>query len=282
MSTNRIRKYTIISSLLLHFLLAALYTPLRSIHLFRSPKEDVLASADKEKQIVFELVETPDDARSKTPPENATLLSDKNSRARDLYASKDKETGTPFSRGDLDVKELPHQQNQAKQNIAQENQPMEQLSQEEERDPSGSTYDPPKFSREALMGKNAKSSQLNRVKYDNDDFNAEEIGGMSFNTYEWNFAPYMFEMKRKVERNIFPPPAFTRMGMIDGETILKFKVLPSGDVKDLEVLKYIGHKSLMETSVQALRNSSPFRNLPADFPENYLEVTARFTYYIKR
>jgi TonB family protein len=72
------------------------------------------------------------------------------------------------------------------------------------------------------------------------------------------------------------------MGMIDGETILRFKVMPNGEVKDLKVIKYNGHQSLMETSVQAVKNSIPFAPLPADFPENFLEVTARFSYYINR
>jgi len=72
------------------------------------------------------------------------------------------------------------------------------------------------------------------------------------------------------------------MGLIDGETIIRFKVYPNGEMKDLEVLQYRGHKSLMETSVQAIKNSNPFNPLPADFPENYLEVTGHFTYFIKR
>jgi len=92
----------------------------------------------------------------------------------------------------------------------------------------------------------------------------------------------MLEMKRKVEHNVFPPPAFTYMGLISGETILRFKVMPNGSVKDLEVLQYTGHSALKETSVNAIINSSPFKPLPADFPENYLEVTAAFTYYVKR
>lgn len=282
MLSNRIRKYTIIVSLLLHFILAALYSPLNRILFLVSPETDAIAAAEQDREIVFELVETPEDARTEEPPEEAALLSDKNSRARDLYTSKDKETGSPFSRGDLDVKEILPQQDQPEQEAQHKAQAEEEVTRERPEETGSTAYSTPKFSREALMGRSAPSSQLNKPKYDNEDFNAEEIGGLTFNTYDWNFAPYMFEMKRKVERNIFPPPAFTRMGMIDGETILRYKVYPNGEVRDLEVVKYIGHKSLMETSLQAMRNASPFKKLPADFPENYLEVTARFTYYIHR
>ena len=47
----------------------------------------------------------------------------------------------------------------------------------------------------------------------------------------------------------------------------------------LEVLEYIGHKTLMETSVRAIEVSAPFKPLPVDFPEDYLEITAQFYYF---
>ena len=48
----------------------------------------------------------------------------------------------------------------------------------------------------------------------------------------------------------------------------------------MKVLKFEGHESLVETSVQAVENSSKFNPLPADFPENYLEVTGQFGYQL--
>ena len=38
---------------------------------------------------------------------------------------------------------------------------------------------------------------------------------------------------------------------------------------------------LLETSRNAIRVSAPFKPLPGEFPEQYLEVTARFYYYIR-
>ncbi len=117
-----------------------------------------------------------------------------------------------------------------------------------------------------------------RTRYDNQESRAPDMGGLSFNTYDWNFAPYMLDLKRKVERNIFPPPAFTRMGLISGESTIKFRIYPDGTMKALELIEYEGHKTLMETSYSAIKVSAPFNKLPADFPEQFLEVTAKFTY----
>lgn len=240
----------------------------------------------EEKRLEFELVETPESARSQVAPENANLLSDKNSMARDQYEQKDKLPGAPFSEGELDVKNVPTAAVEAAPA-----QPSNDASDREQRAESiekNSEHAYQKFSRQKLLKADPSSNrsqtqqEAERPLYANRAFSAEELGGFSFNTYAWDFAPYMLEMKRKVERNIFPPPAFTYMGLISGETIVRFKVMPNGEVKDLRVLNYTGHESLRETSVKAILNSSRFRELPADFPEDYLEVTAKFTYYIAR
>ncbi len=267
-----------------------MYSLFGSIQLFPVKIVDLLnRPKDEEKRLVFELVETPESARSKTPPENAQLLSDKNAIAQDQYQNEEKPAGNPYSDGDFDVKELPvvpvepsplnEQASKQKKELSKENQLTESAS---------NRYEYRKFSRQELLKKNPSATDyqqqriLDRPLYDNKKFSSEDLGGLSFNTYDWDFAPYMLEMKRKVERNVFPPPAFTRMGLISGETLLRFKVMPNGEVKDLVVLKYTGHESLKETSVNAIANSSRFRPLPADFPEDYLEVTASFTYYVKR
>jgi outer membrane biosynthesis protein TonB len=108
------------------------------------------------------------------------------------------------------------------------------------------------------------------------------MGGFSLNTYQWDFAPYMLWLKNHVQRNIFPPAAFTRMGIISGNTVLRFRISRDGVLQGMELAGYEGHKSLMETSVRAIQLSAPFRALPKDFPEDYLEVTAHFEYTIRK
>jgi outer membrane biosynthesis protein TonB len=245
----------------------------------------------EEKRLEFELVETPENARNDAPPDNTNLLSDKNSIARDQYQKNDKLAGAPYSEGDLDVKNLPKVSVEPTPSPATSQASNKDFSNREERAESvENNYDQSyqKFSRQKLLKPNPQSNrdqqqwEIERPLYANRAFSAEDLGGFSFNTYAWDFAPYMLEMKRKVERNIFPPPAFTYMGLISGETIVRFKVMPNGEVTDLKVLNYTGHESLKETSVKAIFNSSRFRELPADFPEDFLEVTAKFTYYVTR
>ena len=260
-----------------------------TIKLFPTKIDELLQKKqENEKRLVFELVETPDDAKNEKAPKDADLVSDKNAIARDGYRQKDKVDGNPYSEGDLNVKNLPliklEPVPQSQAQPEKQSNPENKKNQENISDP-GFTYQ--KFSRRQLLKKNQESPQLrqenlNRPLYENRKFNAKDLGGFSFNTYNWDFAPYMLAMKRKVEHNIFPPPAFTHMGLISGETILRFKVLPNGEVKDLKVLRFSGHPSLKETSVQAILSSSRFKPLPSDFPENFLEVTASFSYYVSK
>jgi hypothetical protein len=119
------------------------------------------------------------------------------------------------------------------------------------------------------------------VAHHHPDSQVADSGGLSFNTYNWDFAPYMLELKERIRRNIFPPIAFSQLGLIDGDTVLRFKIYPSGELRDLELLAYQGHYSLMQTSTYAIKVSAPFRKLPGNFPEPYLEVTAKFTFFIK-
>jgi hypothetical protein len=92
----------------------------------------------------------------------------------------------------------------------------------------------------------------------------------------------MLELKRRVQRNIHPPSAFKDLGLISGETLLRFKIYPNGMLKDLEILNYQGHKSLMITSSNAVEISAPFPPLPREFPEDYLEVTGKFIYFVQK
>lgn len=144
---------------------------------------------------------------------------------------------------------------------------------------------PPEFHRELLLNPNASApsqSSVQRPLLENRETRAPELGSFAINTYAWEFAPYLLWLKSRIEQNIFPPPAFTHMGMISGQTQLRFRIHPDGRLQALHVLRTAGHKSLMETSMRAVELSAPFRPLPVDFPEEFLEVTALFEYIVHR
>lgn len=103
-------------------------------------------------------------------------------------------------------------------------------------------------------------------------------GDLSFNTYEWDFAPYMLRLKERIEAHMFPPAAFSLYGLIDGKNVVRFRIGRDGTLLGMEVLGYEGSKVLVETSTKAVELSNPFLPLPLSFPEQYLEVTGQFRY----
>ncbi|MBN1349759.1 hypothetical protein JXJ21_10150 [candidate division KSB1 bacterium] len=285
----------------------AAYRNIQNAFTFLDLNNEEILPEETEKRIEFEFVETPEDAAS-DKPDNTNLLSDKDSEARDEYTENDKPEGEAFSEGDYDTRELtrseradltslfqnmfvpqkPEADNEPNKDEQRENQTESDIyiSKNLLQNYTKTRFTNEEFTRAALMGQSnallAQKPSRQRLLHKQEEFSADNLGGFSFNTYAWNWAPYMQYMKEKINSNLFPPPAFYRMGLISGETLLKFKVMKNGDVVDIQVLKYSGHRSLMETSVNSLHGSDPLKPLPTDFPDSYefLEVTARFEYII--
>lgn len=265
------------------------------LHLFAVDAPEVAEEAP----IVFELqsaeerprtlVETPDDVIEERP-EEADFLSNRNALARNSEADSDVPIGEAFSRGLMETHELPSESSQRGEqgeladNFVKAEESKKSGEELEEGAAgllaSGSAVD---FSREDLTRKPqtnrpGSSESIPRVRHDNQASRSEEFGQFSLNTYDWEWAPYVLAMRRRINGNLYPPAAFFRLGIIDGETILKFKIYPSGELRDLTVIRYNGHTSLKETSVRAVEVSADFPPLPQDFPSPYLEVTGRFVY----
>ncbi len=293
----RSQRYALLISVLLHLLLLFIYRPLSKIEIF--PDRSGAEKAVVTEPMVFELVETPDDAIRKRPDET-NLLSDKNAVARNEIRPDDTRPGEAYSEGLAEHRVFEgrpdptgNAESSSKERLAEQPQDdsREQLR-DSDPDLSIRTFD----ARQTLHEKLYKDTHLDEnqgllsmhsrfmddLNYDQREFSAEALGGVTLNTYEWNFAFYILEMKRKLRENTYPPIAFSRFGMISGQTVLTFKVMPDGRVADLSVLEYDGHRTLMETSVDAVENSSPFRPLPSDFPEDYLELKWTFVYYVIR
>ncbi len=286
---------------MLHVLLFFLIWGLVELQVFAEEYEDskvndsplVFELQDIQRNRPTEVVETPEDAATEEFQKEAELASDKNALAQNSETDPDADLGEPFSRGDFQVRELPtNPMPQGEMGI-----PAENEASEERRPSTQDMLDArsseayarnEQFSREYLTNERTAEKvgvpqeKLSNVDFDNQASRAPLTGSFSFNTYEWEFAPYMLRLKKKVQRNIFPPPAFVRMGIISGQTLLRFKIYPNGEMRDLELLDYNGHKTLMETSLRAIEISAPYEELPSNFPEQYLEVTARFNYFIRK
>ena len=302
MFKNRSFKISLFVSVALHLLLLLLYRPLTGIARFL-PAAETFAAAETEsfQPLTFELVETPPDAEGE--PEQADFLSDRNARARDMNPSADLEPGLSYSEGlseyrifagggDFSEQMAQLMQPDRIENMAPENIEPERTDPPENGDlevqrRENRAFQQPRFSREMLAGTGRRSdvpasSFSDDVNWDNREFSAEDLGGISLNTYAWDFAPYILYMKRRIRNHVYPPPAFYQMGAISGEVVLRFRVHRGGETSDLEMISYKGHKALTETSLNAVRGSSPFRPLPESFPEKYLELTWTFIYSIFR
>jgi TonB family protein len=103
-------------------------------------------------------------------------------------------------------------------------------------------------------------------------------GGMLLNTYQWEYAPYLLKLKRRISDNLVPPYAFTRLGLIGGQNLIRFRINPDGSISAITLLWSDSHESLEQTSITAIRKAHPFIPLPSGFPKEFLEITALFTY----
>lgn len=270
----------------------------------RPPKK---IQPEKTQRLEFELVQTPDDALQPEKPAETPYVSDKNALARDMYEKNDLPLGDAYADGNFDVSTYARgSQQQPAPPVAPQPQvqPQEQAKQTPEK----------KRQNEVEESKSRTNTYLQRIRPSNEDARraaflsqfrasadhrplrrdnplreqkktrAQNFGGFTLNTYNWNWAPYLLAMQEKIDRNLFPPAAFTRLGVISGETRVRFRVFPDGHVANIQVLAYEGHSALMETSVNSIKVSDPFAPLPEDFPreKEYLEVTAKFQFLVPR
>jgi len=292
------RLYIIIASILIHILLFLIWDAANFFNLFDSKKpvvpiiEPIVFDLRTEKE-PKQVIETPDNKTNKKP-KKAKLLSDKNSIAKNNVEKKGLKIDNPYSKGDYKSYEIPKPSGNPiplKKQLNKINKKKESQKQEK-REKDLRDYLPKKKIEELLdkkMRNVKKTPQVNQgiykkrrlILHDNVLSKSLDMGGLSFNTYNWEFAPYMLMLKSIIQNNIFPPLAFTKLGLISGVTLIRFRIYPNGELKYIKVLGYKGHKILMETSYNSIKISAPFPKLPKNFPEKYLEVTGKFVYIIR-
>jgi hypothetical protein len=233
-------------------------------------------------RVSFQVIEVPEDTPVERPLEPSNLVSDRMARAADNHLADSEMRLDPYVEGRIDLREL----EQAGSEIARTWEDAGLDRQEGPERAEGMDVAEDLIGRE-VTGYVIQDGHLdhNTVggsprRFSNLLSDATRRGGLSFNTYEWDFAPYMLAMKRAIEDHLFPPYAFTHMGLISGTNIIRFVVMPDGGIRSLEILGSDAHFSLDRTSLRAIESSVPFLPLPADFPDEYLEVTAHFSYVV--
>lgn len=106
-----------------------------------------------------------------------------------------------------------------------------------------------------------------------------DSGPLSFDTKGYEWGPYAAEMIRKIKRN-WEVPKLAHYGL-KGRLVVRFYLLRDGRVEGLRLLVSSGVPPFDNASMQAIRNSNPFRALPPDFPNPREGVTITFLYNIR-
>jgi len=143
----------------------------------------------------------------------------------------------------------------------------------------------PAYERHRRFGYGFGNSGSRVPRTNNRHTTTRDYGDFSLSTYAWDYAPYLYILRERVRRRWFAPEAFN-LGLVSGRVIIRFKIMPDGALRDLEVLSYrdndIPYQSLVASSRNAIISSSPFPPLPDDFLHPYLEITGTFYYQIMR
>lgn len=276
------------AALAVHLLFFVLYVPLSSLVL--EPRLNV--AAPESSPMSFEFVELPRTAPDERPPEETTLRSDRVSKAKDMHDADLPESHLPYADG------LVQSPSQPRTEIGQEGErgergeadagadvdPVRRADAEDEA--KSTDFAPLLKERNAWSPEPSKRALFGRpdapgvIPMKNLQSHALEQGGLQLSTYDWEFAPYLAYLKRHIGDHIHPPAAFSQLGIIQGRTRLKFRIMPDGRLVNLEVVDFDGSQYLRDTSVRAVELSADFRPLPAHFPDDFLEISALFHYLI--
>jgi outer membrane biosynthesis protein TonB len=215
-----------------------------------------------------------------SPPENPTpsnniskYLSTVSSAARDVVDN-DQKTDLPHGEGISPIPDTPSSREGAEGGGQSELPPLPQ-----ETTDLGEAFRKSRFMSQSSPRREQSLPEQN-PDFKNEGSARASIGGISLNTTAWDFAPYLLDLKHRIKQHWIPPLAFTALGAIHGYTWVRFRIYPDGNMEAMEIVETEGHDSLHRSSANAVRGAAPFRPLPGDFPEPYLEVTFGFYYLL--
>lgn len=221
--------------------------------------------------IEFELVSPPD--RPTPTAKLSKYLSTVSSAASDV-AQSDRRSDLPHGEGTIPIPDTPSLRDGAEGGGESELPPLP-----EEDSDLGEAFRRSKFLEEKSPRRDMSFPER-QLDFKNEGSTQATIDGISINTTAWDFAPYLLELKHRVKQHWIPPLAFTALGAIHGFTSVRFRIFPDGRMESLAVLEAEGHESLSRASVGAIKGAAPFRPLPDNFPEDFLEVTFGFYYLL--
>ena len=276
------------AAILLHLLLMVLHQPLWQAFQI-APTVDVVPESPP---LIFEFVDSPEAEASEAPPQQTPLLADRNLISRDQQTEVLPQSHLAFVDGISQAKEV-LETSPGKQQDNSTPQEFEERQADQEEGSEAKTdskfnfadvlfKDPVEAQKErekAVLGRAALPQQ--KAQINNLQTRALEQGGLQLSTYAWDFAPYLAYLKQHIGGHVFPPRAFD-MGLLEGNTQVRFRIWRDGRLEGPEMIEFEGSPMLRDTSVKAVELSAPFKPLPSDFPDDYLEIVGTFEYLILR
>ena len=109
------------------------------------------------------------------------------------------------------------------------------------------------------------------------DFKGDLIGDVALSTYEWPWAPWVLQLKYAFYQHLFVPRAYS-MGLIEGYTEVYLKIRRDGTLAEHRLIQTAGHNTLKESTLNAFLSSAPWKALPEEFPDEFLELRVRVIY----
>lgn len=253
----------------LHFLTPLLLARCDTVAGWMEP--DDLEVPEKGNPIVFELIEPTPGPEPKEVPET-NLVSTKKSLARsEEQPSPASENERPVSSGESPLKENKRGAVAVEEvERAQEEATLAEKVPDAEEGGIRSLLNPSSIRRE--VSRSVQESRLSNPRGD-----SALPGELSFNTVDFEYAPYLLILKKRIEEMWYPPVASYGRGF-KGESVVRFAVAKGGELDLVELVSGADHKSLDTAALNAVRYAGPLPPLPEDFPEERWVITCTFYY----
>jgi outer membrane biosynthesis protein TonB len=269
--SDRTIMWAVAASILLH---AIFFMPgVRDIFKTVTEVKEALNQPPPEVPMEFTLVQPPENPTPAEPDQKTPFRSTVSSAASD-QDPRNTNSNTPHNEGKFPIPDNPGHQGGSDGGGKAELPPMPP-----EEEGLGDAIKRSKWTNEQAPSQQPSFADETEM-FDEPGSARASIGGISLSTTDWDFAPYLLDLKRRIKQKWIPPIAFTALGAVHGYTWVRFKIFPDGHMEDPEVIETEGHDSLHRSSLNAVKGAAPFRELPKDFPDKYLEIEFGFYYLL--
>ena len=266
-----------------------------------SPPETLLARRSKPEAVRFELVETPASAEAREPAEKTNLVSDKNTRAQDMFRSEKKLEDSPHMEGRHDdskdtrtrtiVKKPPEMPQEQRKPAETEEVTPSRKALKETNAVKEARSEPPKppvepekkievtpepkkkevirlakkLPEPAVANPPAMTPRvITAASSRNSGADAQITGELSFGATRHFFGEYLLTMKQAVERQWVSHLVSQYTGIVSSSAVIEFNIQPDGTATDIFVSSNEGDSYFPVVCASSINDAQPFDEIPYD------------------